>query len=139
MINVLLVEDDEGDAFMAREALESAEFSNNLHIVHDGLQALDFFRKEKEFSGAPTPDLVLLDINMPRMNGHEVLSWMRGDEGYTLTPVIIFTTSSSQEDIVLRYKNHGNCFVTKPVEQEQFDKVVKMINEFWAGVVQLPP
>lgn len=139
IIDILMVDDDEGDALMAQEALEEAKFANNFHVVHDGLEALAFMEKKEQFSDVPTPDLVLLDINMPRMNGHEVLTWMRGHEIYKRTPVVILTTSSSDEDVLKSYEKHANCFVTKPVDLGQFNKVVNMIDEFWTGIVRLPP
>lgn len=139
MIEILMVDDDEGDTLMTSEALEEAKFANNFHVARDGIEALEFLEKTGRFADVPTPDLVLLDINMPRMNGHEVLEWMREHPTYRLTPVVILTTSSSDEDILKVYEKHANCFVTKPVDLEQFNKVVKMIDEFWTGIVQLPP
>lgn len=138
MIEILMVDDDEGDTLMTQEALEKAQFSNQFHIVHDGLQALDFMQKQGAFTDAPSPDLVLLDINMPRMNGHEVLAWMRTQQAYKITPVIILTTSSSEEDILKSYEQHANCFITKPVNMDQFNQFIKTINEFWTGIVSLP-
>lgn len=139
IVEILMVDDDEGDAFMAQEALENAKFANNFYIARDGLEAMEFMEKKGKFSEMPTPDLVLLDINMPRMNGHELLSWMREHETYKVTPVIILTTSSSDEDIFKSYEKHANCFITKPLELKQFNEVIKAIDEFWTGIVKLPP
>ncbi len=139
MIEILMVDDDEGDALMTQEALEDAKFANNFYTVHDGLEALEFMEQRGRFADAPRPDLVLLDINMPRMNGHEVLSWMREQDAYKLTPVVILTTSSSDEDVLKSYEKHANCFVTKPVDLQQFNKVVQVIDEFWTSIVRLPP
>lgn len=139
MIEILMIDDDEGDVLMAQEALEDAKLVNNFYTVHDGLEAIEFMEKQGHFSDMPTPDLVLLDINMPRMNGHEVLSWMREHSTYKLTPVVILTTSSSDNDILKSYEKHANCFITKPVDLEKFNKVVATIDEFWAGIVKLPP
>lgn len=139
MIEILMVDDDEGDVLMTREALEEAKFANNFHVVNDGFEALEFMGKNGKFSDAPTPDLLLLDINMPRMGGHEVLAWMRTQDAYKLTPVVILTTSSAHDDIVKSYENHANCFVTKPVDLLQFNKVIQVIDEFWTGIVKLPP
>jgi len=139
MIEILMVDDDEGDTFLAQKALEESKFGNNLFIVHDGIEALEFLEKRGEFTDAPTPDLVLLDLNMPRMNGHEVLSWMRDQEKYKYTPVVILTTSSASVDILKSYENQASCFITKPVDLKQFNKVIKAIDEFWTGIVRLPP
>jgi len=138
MIEILMVDDDEGDTFMTQEALEEAEFVNNFHVVRDGLEALDFMEKKGDFSDAPSPDLILLDINMPRMNGHEVLAWVRGHSVYKSTPVIMLTTSSSEQDILKCYENYANCYVTKPADLNEFNNVVKIIDKFWTGIVKLP-
>lgn len=138
LLEILIVDDDAGDALMTQEALEDSDCPNNFHVVHDGVDALAFMKKEGEYSDVPTPDIVFLDINMPRMNGHEVLSWMRRHETYKTVPVVIFTTSNSDEDILKSYQNHANCFITKPTDLESFNKVVKTINEFWTNIVQLP-
>lgn len=134
----MMVDDDEGDALMTREALADANVANNFHVVHDGLEALQFLRKEAPHSDAPTPDIVLLDINMPRMNGHEVLQWMRSEKQYKRTPVIIWTTSSSEADIIKSYDESANCFITKPMRLEEFNDVVQAINRFWHDVARLP-
>ncbi len=139
MIDILLVDDDEGDVLMTREALEDAKYANNLFVAYDGLEALEFMQKQGAHSEVPTPDLVLLDINMPRMGGHEVLAWMREQDAYKLTPVVMLTTSSSDVDIFKSYEYQANCFVTKPVDLAQFNKVIHAIDYFWTGIVRLPP
>jgi CheY-like chemotaxis protein len=139
MIEILIVDDDEGDTFLTQEALRDAKVANSLHVVHDGVEALEFMEKAGRYSDAPTPDLVLLDINMPRMNGYEVLSWMRKTSDYKLTPVVILTTSSAEHDVMKSYEESANCYITKPVDLEQFHKVVSAIDSFWTGVVKLPP
>ena len=138
MAEILMVDDDEGDTLMAQEALEESKFSNNFHVVHDGVDAVDFMEKKGAYGDAPTPDLVLLDINMPRMNGHEVLTWMRAHEHYRYTPVVMLTTSNSNDDIIKSYEKQANCFITKPVDLPKFNEVVRAIDEFWTGIVQLP-
>lgn len=138
IIEILMVDDDEGDTFMAQEALEESKFANKMHIAYDGLEALEFMEKKGKYSDAPTPDLVLLDINMPRMHGHEVLKWMRAHDTYKCTPVVMLTTSNSPQDIQQSYEQHANCYVTKPVDLDQFNHIVKSIDAFWTGIVQLP-
>ena len=139
IIEILMVDDDAGDTLMAQEALEEAKFANNFYVVHDGIEALDFLQKQGAYIDAPSPDLILLDLNMPRMNGHEVLTWIRESDEYKLTPVIILTTSSSDQDILSSYQKQANCFITKPVDLQKFNEVVKYIDGFWTGIVQLPP
>jgi len=138
VIEVLMVDDDEGDTLMAQEAFEDIGFPHNFHIVHDGIQALDFMEKKGEFVDAPDPDFVLLDINMPRMNGHEVLDWIRHHHKYELIPVVILTTSHSDEDIFKSYKGRANSFVTKPTDIREFNNAVRAIREFWFSVARLP-
>ncbi|MBX2834939.1 MAG: response regulator [Micavibrio sp.] len=139
IVEILMVDDDEGDTFMVQEALADSSCANNFQVVHDGEEALEFMGKQGRFSDAATPDIVLLDINMPRMNGHEVLSWMRDQEAYKLTPVIILTTSSSDIDIRESYEKQANCFITKPVDLKKYDGVIKVIDQFWTEIVKLPP
>lgn len=134
-----MVDDDEGDTLMAQEALLESELTNTMHIVRDGIEAIEFLEKRYPYNDAPTPDIILLDLNMPRMNGHEVLSWIRDTEEYKLTPVVVLTTSDAQQDIVLSYEKNANCYITKPVELSQFNKVLQSIDEFWSNIVQLPP
>ncbi|WP_454050667.1 response regulator [Cellulomonas sp. Marseille-Q8402] len=138
VIDVLLVEDDPGDVLMTREAFEDNKVVNRLQVVSDGVSALTFLRKEGEFADAPTPDLVLLDLNLPRMDGREVLEAMKSDEALRSIPVVVLTTSEAEEDVVRSYSLHANAYVTKPVDFDRFIEVVRQIDEFFVEVVRLP-
>jgi CheY-like chemotaxis protein len=138
VIDVLLVEDDPGDVLMTREAFEDNKVANRLQVVADGVSALRFLRKEEEFADAPTPDLVLLDLNLPRMDGREVLEAMKGDAALRSIPVVVLTTSEAEEDVVRSYSLHANAYVTKPVDFDRFIEVVRQIDEFFVEVVRLP-
>ena len=138
-IEVLLVEDDPGDVLMTREAFEDNKVANELHVVSDGAEALAFLRKEGEHADAPTPDLVLLDLNLPRMDGREVLQALKADEALRSIPVVVLTTSEAEEDVVRSYALHANAYVTKPVDFDRFIDVVRQIDEFFVTVVTLPP
>jgi CheY-like chemotaxis protein len=138
VIDVLLVEDDPGDVLMTREAFEDNKVVNRLQVVSDGVSALTFLRKEGEFADAPTPDLVLLDLNLPRMDGREVLEAMKSDENLRSIPVVVLTTSEAEEDVVRSYSLHANAYVTKPVDFDRFIEVVRQIDEFFVEVVRLP-
>lgn len=138
VIDVLLVEDDPGDVLMTREAFEDNKVANRLQVVADGVSALAFLRKEGEHADAPTPDLVLLDLNLPRMDGREVLEAMKSDEKLRSIPVVVLTTSEAEEDVVRSYSLHANAYVTKPVDFERFIEVVRQIDEFFVEVVRLP-
>ena len=138
-IDVLLVEDDPGDVLMTREAFEDHKLTNRLSVVSDGVSALAFLRKEGEHSDAPTPDLILLDLNLPRKDGREVLKEIKADPALRHIPVVVLTSSQAEEDIVRAYDLHANCYVSKPVDLDQFMHVVKSIEDFWFGVVKLPP
>jgi CheY-like chemotaxis protein len=138
LIEVLLVEDDPGDVLMTREAFEDNKVKNNLSVVSDGVDALAFLRKEGKYADAPNPDLILLDLNLPRMDGREVLAEIKADERLQHIPVVVLTTSGSHEDVVGSYRLHANAYVTKPVDFEQFIKVVRQIDDFFVGVVRLP-
>jgi CheY-like chemotaxis protein len=138
VIDVLLVEDDPGDVLMTREAFEDNKVVNRLQVVSDGVSALTFLRKEGEFADAPTPDLVLLDLNLPRMDGREVLEAMKSDEKLRSIPVVVLTTSEAEEDVVRSYSLHANAYVTKPVDFDRFIEVVRQIDEFFVEVVRLP-
>lgn len=138
VIDVLLVEDDPGDVLMTREAFEDNKVANRLAVVSDGVSALAFLRKEGEHADAPTPDLVLLDLNLPRMDGREVLEAMKGDDALRSIPVVVLTTSEAEEDVVRSYSLHANAYVTKPVDFERFIEVVRQIDEFFVEVVRLP-
>jgi CheY-like chemotaxis protein len=137
-IEVLLVEDDPGDELMTREAFEENKIGNRLHVARDGEEALDFLYQRGQHAGAPKVDLVLLDLNLPKYDGRQVLEQIRSDPELTHTPVVILTTSSSEEDILRSYKLHANAFVTKPVDVSQFISAVRQIDEFFLSVVRLP-
>lgn len=138
MIEILLVEDNPGDVRLTREALKRGKVVSNLSIVSDGLDAMSFLRKEGQFAEAPSPDLVLLDLNLPGKDGREVLAEIKMDELLQHIPVVIMTSSEAEEDIARSYALHANCYVTKPVDLQQFLKVVATIEEFWLTVVRLP-
>ncbi|MBO2456053.1 response regulator [Actinomadura violacea] len=137
-IEVLLVEDDPGDVLLTTEAFEHNKVANKLHVVNDGEQAMAFLRREGEYEGAPRPDLVLLDLNLPRKDGREVLSEVKADEDLRSIPIVVLTTSEADEDILRSYHLHANAYVTKPVDFEQFVSVVRRIDDFFVTVVKLP-
>ncbi|MBT2898788.1 MULTISPECIES: response regulator [unclassified Streptomyces] len=137
-IEVLLVEDDPGDELMTREAFEDNKIRNTLHVVRDGQEALDFLYQRGEYTEAPRPDLVLLDLNLPKYDGRQVLEQIKGDPELALIPVVVLTTSSAEEDILRSYKLHANAYVTKPVDLDQFIAAVRQIDEFFVTVVRLP-
>ncbi|SEI74070.1 CheY chemotaxis protein or a CheY-like REC (receiver) domain [Dyadobacter koreensis] len=137
-IHILLVEDNEGDILLTTEALLEGKTVNKVSVVRDGEQALDFLNQKRKFVSADAPDLILLDVNLPRKNGHEVLHYIKTNEKLKHIPVIMLTTSSSDTDINKSYSNHANCYITKPVESESFLNVVSTIENFWINVVKLP-
>jgi CheY-like chemotaxis protein len=137
-IEVLLVEDDPGDVLMTREAFEDYKVTNQLHVVQDGADAMAFLRREGEFADAPRPDLVLLDLNLPRMDGREVLQAIKSDPALASIPVVVLTTSEAEEDVLRSYSLHANAYVTKPVDFERFIDVVRQIDDFFVTVVRLP-
>lgn len=137
-IEILLVEDNPGDACLAREALEESKISNQLHIVEDGEEALAFLRQQGRFSTAPRPDLILLDLNLPKIDGRQVLAEIKSDDDLKRIPVVILTTSRSEEDVLKSYNLHANCYVTKPIDLNQFLRVVRSIEDFWLSIVVLP-
>jgi len=137
-IQVLMVEDNPDDVDLIREAFKEAKVHCNLHVVEDGLEAMVFLRQRGKFSQAGRPDIVLLDLNLPRKDGCEVLEEIKTDENLRDIPVVVLTSSSIQEDIWKAYHLHVNCYITKPVDFEQFVKVVKAIDDFWFTVVKLP-
>ncbi|MBU8849909.1 MAG: response regulator [Desulfobacterales bacterium] len=137
-IEVLLIEDSPGDVRLTKEALKEGKILNNLHVVNDGVEAMGFLKKEGEYQISPTPDLILLDLNMPKKDGREVLSEIKADTNLRTIPVVVLTTSSAEEDILKSYDLHANCYITKPVDLDQFIRVVKSINEFWLNIVKLP-
>jgi CheY-like chemotaxis protein len=137
-VDVLLVEDDEGDVLMTREAFEFHKIRNPLHVVTDGEQALHFVRRTGPFAGAPRPGLILLDVNLPRVSGLEVLAALKQDPDLLSIPVVMLTTSQAEEDILRSYQLHANAFVTKPVDFEQFIAAIRQIDDFFMTLVQLP-
>ncbi|MDE2228270.1 MAG: response regulator [Alphaproteobacteria bacterium] len=137
-IEILLVEDNPGDARLTREALREGKIRNNLNHVRDGVEALAFLKREGEYANAPMPDLVLLDLNLPRKDGREVLAEMKQDLRLRVIPVVVLTTSEAENDIVRSYQLHANCYITKPVGLEQFIEIVREIESFWLAVVTLP-
>lgn len=137
-IEILLVEDSPTDAMMTQEALEYSKVLNRLHIVEDGEQAMAFLRRQDTYADAPRPGLILLDLNLPKKNGREVLAEVKADEDLRSIPIVILTTSKAEEDIVRSYGLHANCYVTKPVEFEKLAAVVHEIHQFWFCVVTLP-
>ncbi|WP_037571494.1 response regulator [Phaeacidiphilus oryzae] len=137
-IEVLLVEDDPGDELMTREAFEDNKIGNTLHVVRDGLEALDFLYRRGEYADAPVPDLVLLDLNLPKYDGRQVLEKIKSDPELTHIPVVVLTTSSAEEDILRSYKLHANAYVSKPVDLDQFIAAIRHIDDFFLTVVRLP-
>jgi len=137
-IEILLVEDSPGDVTLTIEALRDAKVANNLHVARDGEEALQFLRQEGEFADKPRPDLVLLDLNMPRKDGREVLADMKADPVFKRIPVVVLTTSQSEDDVAAAYNLSANCYVAKPVDLDQFLGVVRAIDDFWLSLVKLP-
>jgi CheY-like chemotaxis protein len=137
-VDVLLVEDDPGDVLMTREAFELFKVPNTLHVVTDGEQALRFVRRADPFAGAPRPGLILLDVNLPRLSGLEVLAELKRDPDLAVIPVVILSTSRAEEDIVRSYRLHANAYVSKPVDFEHFIAAIRQIDDFFLTLVQLP-
>ncbi len=138
VVDVLLVEDDPGDVLMTREAFEHFRIRNNLHVVGDGEQALQFVRRTGEFANVPRPGLILLDLNLPRRNGLEVLAELKSDEDLLRIPVVVLTTSQADEDILRSYALHANAYISKPVDFERFIDVIRQIDDFFLTLVKLP-
>jgi CheY-like chemotaxis protein len=138
-IHILLVEDNEGDIFMTQEAFEDFKIKNKISVARDGKEAIDFLLKENKYKEIDDPDLVILDINLPKKSGHEVLKSIKENPKTQQIPVIMLSTSSSEKDITLSYQNRANCFITKPIEAEEFMKAITSIEEFWLSIVSLPP
>ncbi len=135
---ILLVEDNPGDIRLTEEALKEGKVRNSLHVVMDGEEAMAFLRNEGEYTDAPRPDLILLDLNLPRKDGREVLAEIKDDDDLKCIPVVVLTTSQAEEDVARTYNLHANCYITKPVDLEQFLNVVRSIEDFWLSVVKLP-
>jgi chemotaxis family two-component system response regulator Rcp1 len=138
-IEILLVEDNPGDVDLARAAMEDSKVRNILHTVGDGVEAMLFLRRKGKYTEVPRPDLVLLDLNLPKKDGREVLAEIKSDPDLMRIPVVILTISKDEEDILKSYNLHANCFITKPIDLNQFVKVVKAIEDFWLTIVKLPP
>lgn len=139
IIDILLVEDNPADVLIAREALKEAKLINTIHVTEDGMEAMEFLNKRGKFASAPRPDLILLDLNLPRKNGREVLEEIKNDANLKSIPVVVLTTSSAEEDILRSYNLHANCYVVKPVEFHSFVKAIQSIHHFWFSIVALPP
>jgi len=139
LISVLLVEDDPGDVLLIREAFDDHKVGNGLTVVSDGVEAMEFLRGEGMHAGRVRPDLILLDVNLPRKSGAEVLAEIKTDSELSMIPVVVLTTSQSEDDVLRSYKLHANAFITKPVDFDQFGAIVKQIDEFFIGIVRLPP
>ena len=137
-VEILLIEDNPGDARLTQEALNEGKVKNNLHIAYDGVEATDFLFKRNEYQNAPRPDLIILDLNLPKKNGQEVLAEIKADDSLKSIPVIILTISKAEEDIVRSYNLHANCFLIKPIDLNQFFEVVRSIEDFWLSLVKLP-
>ena len=138
-IEILLAEDSAGDVRLTREALKDAKVLNTLHVARDGVEAMDFLHRRNGFDGVPRPDIILLDLNMPRMNGREVLKAIKEDPEFARIPVVVLTTSAAEKDILESYSLHANCYINKPVDMEKFVAVVRTIEDFWLTIVKLPP
>ena len=138
-VEILLVEDNPGDVRLTREALREGKVRNNLYVVSDGVEALEFLRRQGQHIDAARPDLILLDLNLPRKDGREVLQDIKSDPALRHIPVVVLTSSQADQDIIRAYDLHANCYVTKPVDFEQFIHVVRTIENFWFSIVKLPP
>ncbi|TXT67643.1 MAG: Response regulator rcp1 [Promethearchaeota archaeon] len=138
-VEILLVEDNPGDVRLTKEALKESKIINNLHTVYDGVEAMNYLLKKGEYAIRIKPDLILLDLNLPKKDGREVLAEIKQENNLRRIPVVILTTSEAEEDIMKTYNLHANCYITKPVDMDQFIKVVKSIGDFWFSIVRLPP
>ena len=139
VIEILMVEDNLGDVRLTREALKGGKVLNQLHVVEDGVAALDFLYRRAPHQNAIRPDLILLDLNLPKMDGRQVLATIKSDDSLKLIPVVVLTTSQAEEDVLRAYRLSANCYVTKPVDLHQFNRIVQAIEQFWLTVVSLPP
>ena len=138
-VEILLVEDNPGDVRLTKEAMKEAKIFNILNVVEDGVEALAYLRKKGKFKDVNRPDIILLDLNLPKKNGREVLTEIKQDINLKQIPVVILTVSKAEEDVIKTYELHANCFITKPVDMDQFIKVIKSIEDFWFSIVKLPP
>ncbi len=138
-IDILLVEDNPGDVRLTREALKDAKVLNDVHVVQDGVEAMQFLHREGKFANVPTPDMILLDLNLPRKDGREVLAEVKADPKLKRIPVVILTTSKADEDILRTYNLHANAYITKPVDLNRFIEIIHTLEEFWFSIVKLPP
>jgi len=139
VIEILLVEDSPSDAELTIETFNESKILNHIYVAEDGVEALDFLFRRGKYKDVPRPDLILLDLNLPKKNGREVLAEIKGDPELQTIPVVVLTTSAAEEDILRSYQLHANCYITKPVDFEQFTKIVKLISDFWFAAVRLPP
>ncbi|MFA5353060.1 MAG: response regulator [Thermodesulfovibrionales bacterium] len=137
-IEILLVEDNPGDVRLTQENFKDSKIRNNLHVAVDGVEAMAFLRREGKYAGAVRPDLILLDLNLPRKDGREVLADIKADPNLRTIPVVVLTISKAEEDILRAYNLHANCYITKPIDLEQFSKIVTSIEDFWLSIVRLP-
>lgn len=139
IFDILVVEDNPGDARLTREVLSDSGVQSCLYVVNDGVEAMEFLRHKGKFRDVPMPDLIIMDLNLPRKDGREVLAEIKSDDYLQHIPIVIMTISQAEEDILKSYKLHANCFITKPIDLNQFIKVIKSIEEFWFSIVKLPP
>lgn len=137
-MEILLVEDNNGDILLIQEALEEGKLSSNLSVTKNGMEAIEFLHRRGTYKDAPTPDLILLDMNLPKKNGKEVLAEIKADENLKIIPVVILTSSQAEQDILMSYKLNANCYITKPVDFEKFINVINSIENFWFSIVKLP-
>lgn len=138
-VDILLVEDNPGDVRMTQEILKETKVRNKMYAVGDGVEAMAFLRREGKYADAPRPDIILLDLNLPRKDGHEVLAEVKSDDDLKRIPVVVLTISEAEDDILKSYDLHGNCYITKPIDFKEFIKVVKSIEDFWLTIVKLSP
>lgn len=138
-VDILLIEDNPGDVRMTQEVLKESNILNKMYAVGDGVEAMAFLRQEGKYADAPRPDIILLDLNLPRKDGHEVLAEVKSDDDLKRIPVVVLTISEAEDDILKSYDLHGNCYITKPIDFKEFIKVVKSIEDFWLTIVKLSP
>ncbi len=138
-VDILLVEDNPGDVRLAKEALKECKIDNTVYVVQDGVEAMEFLHRKGAYGNAPRPDLILLDLNLPRKSGREVLAEVKADTDLRRIPIVVMTVSRDEEDVLRAYNLHANCYITKPIDLSQFLEVVRSIEEFWLTIVRLPP